>query len=152
MDFVAVVDQAIALLRQRGRLTYRTLQRQFTVDRLPGGLSAWDMRCISNQWQCLWYEKLSRQPVVGHRHDAVFLHRKALVKPFGITRYYTDSWSASTRHLAAEEHQPGKYNTQQRARQHLTVRPWRKRLVRTRIGFSRSIQMHDMGLGSFTHR
>jgi hypothetical protein len=34
VDFVAVVDQAIALLRQRGRLTYRTLQRQFTVDRL----------------------------------------------------------------------------------------------------------------------
>jgi hypothetical protein len=26
VDFVAVVDQAIALLRQRGRLTYRTLQ------------------------------------------------------------------------------------------------------------------------------
>ena len=32
MDFVAVVDQAIALLRQRGRLTYRTLQRQFHLD------------------------------------------------------------------------------------------------------------------------
>ena len=32
MDFVAVVDQAIALLRQRGRLTYRTLQRQFQLD------------------------------------------------------------------------------------------------------------------------
>ena len=29
MDFVAVVDQAIALLRQRGRLTYRTLPLQF---------------------------------------------------------------------------------------------------------------------------
>ena len=32
MDFVTVVDQAIALLRQRGRLTYRTLQRQFHLD------------------------------------------------------------------------------------------------------------------------
>jgi class 3 adenylate cyclase len=32
VDFVAVVDQAIALLRQRGRLTYRTLQRQFQLD------------------------------------------------------------------------------------------------------------------------
>jgi hypothetical protein len=29
VDFVAVMDQVIALLRQRGRLTYRTLQRQF---------------------------------------------------------------------------------------------------------------------------
>ena len=32
MDFVAIVDQAIALLRQRGRMTYRTLQVQFQLD------------------------------------------------------------------------------------------------------------------------
>ena len=32
MDFVAVVDQALTLLRQRGRVTYRTLQRQFQLD------------------------------------------------------------------------------------------------------------------------
>ena len=32
MDFVTVVDQAIALLRQRGRLTYSTLKRQFQLD------------------------------------------------------------------------------------------------------------------------
>src|SRR5262250_1623216 len=32
MDFVAVVDQALTLLRQRGRVTYRTLQIQFTLD------------------------------------------------------------------------------------------------------------------------
>src|SRR5215510_12545114 len=32
MDFVAVMDQVITLLRQRGRLTYRTLQRQFQLD------------------------------------------------------------------------------------------------------------------------
>jgi class 3 adenylate cyclase/tetratricopeptide (TPR) repeat protein len=32
VDFVAVVDQAITLLRQHGRLTYRTLQRQFQLD------------------------------------------------------------------------------------------------------------------------
>ena len=31
MDFVAVLDQVVALLRQRGRVTYRTLQRQFTL-------------------------------------------------------------------------------------------------------------------------
>jgi hypothetical protein len=29
MDFVAVLDQVVALLWQRGRLTYRTLKRQF---------------------------------------------------------------------------------------------------------------------------
>ena len=32
MDFVAVVDQVSALLRQRGRLAYRTLKRQFQLD------------------------------------------------------------------------------------------------------------------------
>jgi hypothetical protein len=32
VDFVTVVDQAITLLHQRGRLTYRTLQLQFQLD------------------------------------------------------------------------------------------------------------------------
>ena len=32
MDFVTVVDQAIALLRQRGRLTFGTLQLQLQLD------------------------------------------------------------------------------------------------------------------------
>ena len=32
MDFVAIVDQVIALLRQRGRVTYSTLKRQFQLD------------------------------------------------------------------------------------------------------------------------
>jgi hypothetical protein len=32
VDFVAVVDHVIALLRQRGRVTYRLLKRQFQLD------------------------------------------------------------------------------------------------------------------------
>jgi hypothetical protein len=32
VDFVTVVDQVIALLRQRGRVTYSTLKRQFQLD------------------------------------------------------------------------------------------------------------------------
>src|SRR5687768_970824 len=32
MDFVAIVDQVITLLRQRGRVAYRTLKRQFQLD------------------------------------------------------------------------------------------------------------------------
>jgi hypothetical protein len=32
VDFVAVVDQVVALLRQRGRVTYRLLKRQFQLD------------------------------------------------------------------------------------------------------------------------
>ena len=33
VDFVAIVDQVIVLLRQRGRLTYSTLKRQFQDER-----------------------------------------------------------------------------------------------------------------------
>ena len=32
MTFEEVLDQAIALLQRRGRLTYRTLKRQFDLD------------------------------------------------------------------------------------------------------------------------
>jgi insertion element IS1 protein InsB len=45
--------------------------------------------------------------VFGRRKDEVFLKLKALLEPFGITRYYTDYWGGYTRHLDAEEHQPG---------------------------------------------
>src|SRR6185295_11873649 len=43
--------------------------------------------------------------VFGRRQDEVFLKLKALLEPFGITKYYTDSWGAYTRHLDANEHQ-----------------------------------------------
>ena len=32
MDFYAVLDQVLDLLRQRGRVTYRALKRQFDLD------------------------------------------------------------------------------------------------------------------------
>ena len=32
MDFLEVLDQVVDLLRHRGRLTYRTLKRQFNLD------------------------------------------------------------------------------------------------------------------------
>ena len=32
MDFYEVLDQVVDLLRSRGRLTYRALQRQFDLD------------------------------------------------------------------------------------------------------------------------
>ena len=32
MDFYQVVDQVVALLRHRGRVSYRALQRQFDLD------------------------------------------------------------------------------------------------------------------------
>ena len=32
MDFYAIVDQVVTLLRQRQRVTYRALKRQFALD------------------------------------------------------------------------------------------------------------------------
>jgi hypothetical protein len=32
MTFEEILDQAIAMLQRRGRMTYRTLQRQFALD------------------------------------------------------------------------------------------------------------------------
>ena len=90
--------------------------------------------------------------VLGRRRDKVFLKLKALLEPFGITRYYTDYWGAYTRHLDADEHQPGKRNTQQIERKHLTLRTRIKRLVRKTICFSRSTQMHDIVIGLFVNR
>lgn len=39
--------------------------------------------------------------VFGRRQDDVFLKLKALLEPFGITKFYTDGWGAYERHLDA---------------------------------------------------
>jgi IS1 transposase len=54
--------------------------------------------------------------------DDVFLKLKALLEPFGLTRFYTDHWGAYTRHLDPDVHSPGKRNTQKIERKHLTLR------------------------------
>jgi insertion element IS1 protein InsB len=90
--------------------------------------------------------------VFGRRKDEVFLKLKGLLEPFGITRYYTDYWGAYTRHLDADAHQPGKRNTQQIERKHLTLRTRIKRLMRKTICFSRSTQMHDIVISLFVNR
>ena len=90
--------------------------------------------------------------VFGRRKAEVFLQLKALLTPFGLTRYYTDYWGAYARHLAPEGHRPGKHNTQQIERKHLTLRTRLKRLVRKMICFSKSILMHDIVIGLFINR
>ena len=77
---------------------------------------------------------------------------KRLLEPFGITRYYTDYWGAYKRHLAPERYCPGKRNTQQIERKHLTLRTRIKRLVRKTICFSKSTQLHDIVIGLFVNR
>ncbi len=90
--------------------------------------------------------------VFGRRKDEVFLRLKALLEPFGLTRFYTDHWGAYTRHLDPEVHRPGKQNTQKIERTHLTIRTRIKRLVRKTICFSKTTQMHDIVIGLFVNR
>jgi len=90
--------------------------------------------------------------VFGRRTDEVFLRLKALLEPFGLTRFYTDHWGAYTRHLDPEVHRPGKQHTQKIERTHLTLRTRIKRLVRKTICFSKTTQMHDIVIGLFVNR
>jgi insertion element IS1 protein InsB len=90
--------------------------------------------------------------VFGRRRDEVFLQLKALLEPFGITRFFTDQWEAYAQHLASAVHVPGKRNTQQIERKHLTLRTRVKRLARKTICFSKSAKMHDIVIGLFVNR
>ena len=90
--------------------------------------------------------------VVGTRKDAVFLKLKALLAPFGITRYYTDKVSVYQRHLPPAQHTVGKLTMQKIERKHLTLRTRLKRLARKTPCFSRSRVMHDLLIGLYMNR
>ena len=89
---------------------------------------------------------------MGSRADDAFLALKALVGSLGVTRYYSDTWGAYRRHLPAEQHTVGKRYLQKSERKHLTLRTRLKRLMRQTLGFSRSIEMHDLVIGLFINR
>jgi insertion element IS1 protein InsB len=90
--------------------------------------------------------------IFGRRKDGVFLQLKALLEPLGIRRFHTDDWGTYKRHLGPAVHHPGKRNTRQIERKHLTLRTRMKRLARKTICFSKSIQMHDIVIGLFVNR
>src|SRR5512139_3669724 len=90
--------------------------------------------------------------VFGDRKDAVFLKLKALLEPFGITRFYTDGWGAYERHLSPQQRVIGKADTQKIERKHLTLRTRLKRLARQTICFSKLDKMHDIVIGLFIKR
>ncbi len=46
--------------------------------------------------------------VFGEHKDDVFLQLKAMLEPFGITRFYTDGWGAYERNLELDLHVVGK--------------------------------------------
>ncbi len=90
--------------------------------------------------------------VVGTRKDAIFLKLKALLTPFGITRYYTDKAGVYQRHLPPEQHTVGKLTMQKIERKHLTLRTRLKRLARKTLCFSRSCVMHDLLIGLYMNQ
>ena len=90
--------------------------------------------------------------VLGNHTDNVFLQLKALLEPFGISKFYTDGWGAYERKLDPNQHQVGKANTQKIERKHLTLRTRIKRLVRRTICFSKSEVMHDVVIGLYINR
>jgi insertion element IS1 protein InsB len=90
--------------------------------------------------------------VFGRRQDTVFVQLKALLEPFGITRFYTDGWGAYARHLDAEQHKVGKANTQKIESKHINLRTRIKRLVRRTICFSKTAHLHDLVIGLFINR
>jgi IS1 family transposase len=105
----------------------------------------------SNQ-RWLWYAvdhatNIVLAYVFGKRKDEVFKELKALLEPFGISRYYTDDWGAYERHLEADKHQVGKRNTQKIERKNLNFRTWIKRLTRKTICFSKLEILHDTVIG-----
>jgi insertion element IS1 protein InsB len=90
--------------------------------------------------------------VFGRRQDAVFLQLKALLEPFGITRFYTDGWGAYERHLETEQHEVGKANTRKIESKHINLHTQIERLMRRAICFSKTKHMHDLVLGLFINR
>ncbi len=88
----------------------------------------------------------------GRRSDEAFVQLKALLDPFGITRFYTDDWGAYSRHLDQRLHKIGKQNTQKIENKHLNLRTRIKRLARKTICFSKTVLMHDLVIGLFINR
>jgi insertion element IS1 protein InsB len=90
--------------------------------------------------------------VFGRRQDTVFLELQSLLKPFGITRFYTDGWGAYERHIAPAQHTVGKQYMQTIERKHSNLRTRMKRLVRRTMCFSTTTTMHDLVSGLFINR
>jgi insertion element IS1 protein InsB len=117
----------------------------------------WSFVKRKEQQRWLWHAIDHQKGVVlayvcGTREDDVFLQLQTLLRPFGISRFYTDHAGVYQRHLSLETHEVGKQHTQKIERKHLTLRTRIKRFARKTICFSKSIMMHDIILGLFMNR
>jgi insertion element IS1 protein InsB len=77
---------------------------------------------------------------------------QALLKAFGVVRFYTDAAGVYERHLPAASPTIGKAHTQQIEGKHLTLSTRIKRLACKIICFSKSVFMHDTVIGLFVNR
>ena len=83
----------------------------------------------------------------GRRKDDVFRTFQVMLKPFGVTMFYTDDWGSYQRNIPSQQHVISKKNTQAIERKNLTLRTHIKRLRRKSICFSNSVTMHDVVFG-----
>jgi len=90
--------------------------------------------------------------VIGSREDRMFLKLKKLLKPFGITKFYTDKLKTYERNLEVKDRIVSKYKMQKIERKHLTLRTRIKRLQRKTICFSKKSQMHDLVIGLYINK
>ena len=90
--------------------------------------------------------------VLGTREDRIFLKLKKLLKPFGITKFYTDNLRTYERNLEVCQRIVSKYKMQKIERKHLTLRTRIKRLQRKTICFSKRTQMHDLVIGLYINK
>jgi len=117
----------------------------------------WSFVQSKKQQRWLWHAidhasgKILAYVLAPHK-DSAFVQLKALLQPFGITRFFTDGWGSYQRYLDQQVHTIGKSNTQKIERKHLTLRTRIKRLARKTICFSKSIEMHDLVIGLFINR
>ncbi|AFY74677.1 transposase, IS1 family [Synechococcus sp. PCC 7502] len=90
--------------------------------------------------------------VLAPHQDHALVSLINLLAPFGITRFFTDTWGGYERILDPTTHVISKVYTQKIERKHLTLRTRIKRLARKTICFSKSILMHDIVIGLFINR
>jgi insertion element IS1 protein InsB len=117
----------------------------------------WSFVGSKKQQRWLWHAINHTTGVVlayalAPHQDQALVKLVNLLKPFGITRFYTDAWGAYQRILDPDTHLIGKKNTQRIERKHLTLRTRIKRLARKTICFSKSILMHDIVIGLFINK
>jgi insertion element IS1 protein InsB len=70
-----------------------------------------------------------------------------LLEPLNLEKVYTDGNYAYYERVASEVLVVSKKNTQKIERKHLSLRTWCSRLVRKGIRFSKTKQMHKIGVG-----